>query len=109
MEYGIRISSLVLATQLWSCSFHRFMAGIYLACGIISLWTALSIKKQNTLVFLIALGAILGGTGRLISMYKVGLPNPHALWLTYVSSEFIIPFIIIISQIMTNKKLKNFS
>ena len=82
---------------------HRFMAGIYLACGIISLWTALSIKKQNTLVFLIALGAILGGTGRLISMYKVGLPNPPALWLTYVSSEFIIPFIIIISQIITNK------
>jgi hypothetical protein len=85
---------------------HRFMAGVYLACGIISLWTALNIKNQNALIFLIALGGLLGGTGRLISMNIVGLPEPHSLWLTYLLSELIVPLIIIIAQIITNKKLK---
>jgi hypothetical protein len=27
---------------------HRFLAGIYLACGIISFWTAITISNQNT-------------------------------------------------------------
>ena len=84
---------------------HRFMAGIYMACGIISLWTGINIKRQNTLVFLIALGAILGGTGRLVSMYIVGIPEPHSLWLTYVLAEFIVPTIIVVCQLLTNKKL----
>ncbi|MDZ4716739.1 MAG: DUF4345 domain-containing protein [Cytophagales bacterium] len=85
---------------------HRFMAGVYLACGIISFWTALNIKNQKTLVLLIALGALLGGTGRIISMSNVGLPEPHSLWLTYLSSEFILPLVIIIAQIFTNRRLK---
>ena len=84
---------------------HRFLAGIYLACGIISLWTAITIRNQNTLVYLLALGGLLGGTGRLISMQMVGLPEPGSLWLTYLGSEIIVPLIIIISQTATNRKL----
>lgn len=84
---------------------HRFMAGIYLTCGIISLWTAISIRKQNTLIFLIALGGLLGATGRLISMQIVGLPEPNILWISYLLSEIIIPIIIIISHIITNQRL----
>lgn len=84
---------------------HRFLAGIYLACGIISLWTAITIRNQNTLVYLLALGGLLGGTGRLISMQMVGLPEPGSLWLTYLGSEIIVPVIIIISQTATNRKL----
>ena len=83
---------------------HRFMAGVYFTCGIISFWTALTIRKQNTLVFLIALGGLLGATGRLISMSKVGLPEPAGLWLGYLGSEIVVPAIIIGSQLITNRK-----
>lgn len=85
---------------------HRFMAGVYLASGFISLWAGITIRDQKTLVYLIALGALLGGTGRLISINIVGLPEPHSLWLAYMGSEFIIPGIIIIAQSITNEKLK---
>ena len=83
---------------------HRFMAGVYFTCGIISFWAALTIRKQNTLVFLIALGGLLGATGRLISMSKVGLPEPAGLWLGYLGSEIVVPTIIIGSQLITNRK-----
>ncbi len=80
---------------------HRFMAGVYLACGIISGWAAITIRQQNTLIFLIALGGLLGGTGRLGSMYNVGLPEPHALWLGYLFSEIVLPLIIIVAHLIT--------
>jgi hypothetical protein len=84
---------------------HRFMAGIYLTTGIISCWAAITIRKQNTLVFLLALGSLLGATGRLVSMSIVGLPTPNTLWLTYVSAELGLPAILIAAQLFTNKKL----
>ncbi|MEQ9266718.1 MAG: DUF4345 domain-containing protein [Balneolaceae bacterium] len=87
---------------------HRFMAGVYLACGFISLWAGVTIRDQKTLVYLIALGALLGGIGRLISMSIVGLPEPHSLWLAYVGSELIVPLVIVIAQGVTNKRLKEF-
>ena len=33
---------------------HRFMAGVYFSTGVISLWTALTIRRQGTLVYLLA-------------------------------------------------------
>ncbi|MES2795245.1 MAG: DUF4345 family protein [Bacteroidota bacterium] len=84
---------------------HRFLAGVYLACGIISFWTAINIRSQNTLIYLLALGGLLGATGRLISMQKVGLPEPSALWLTYLGSEIILPIIIILTQTLTFRKI----
>ncbi len=84
---------------------HRFLAGIYLGCGIICLWTGITIRNQNTLVFLICIAVLLSGTGRLISMSIVGLPQPGPLWLGYVSSEIVVPIIAIIAQLITNQKL----
>ena len=34
---------------------HRFLAGIYLGCGSIAAWAALTVRQQGTLIFLIAL------------------------------------------------------
>jgi len=85
---------------------HRFLAGVYLTCGIISCWAAITIQKQETLVFLIALGGLLGATGRLISMTMVGLPESHSLWMTYLLSEIILPVILIIAHLITIKKKK---
>src|SRR6185437_4747023 len=54
---------------------HRFMAGVYFATGLISLWAGITIRQQATLVYLLALGVLLAGSGRLLSMSRVGLPK----------------------------------
>lgn len=73
---------------------HRFMAGVYLSTGLISLWAAITIRQQGTLVYLLALGVLLAGIGRLVSIRKVGLPKPHAVWLGYLIPELLLPFVI---------------
>lgn len=66
---------------------HRFMAGVYLSTGVIALWAAVTIRRQGTLVLLIALGILLAAGGRIASMATVGLPEPAALWLAYLGIE----------------------
>lgn len=72
---------------------HRFMAGVYLSTGLISLWAALTIRQQGALVYLLALGVLLAGLGRLLSISKVGLPEPRAVWLGYLVPELVLPFV----------------
>ena len=84
---------------------HRFLAGIYLGCGFIAAWAAVTIRQQGTLVYLIALAVFIAAIGRLISMAKVGLPEPHALWLAYVISELVIPVVIAAGQYATNRRV----
>ena len=72
---------------------HRFMAGVYLGTGIICLWAALTVRQQGTLVYLLALGILLAGVGRLVSIAKVGLPQPAAVWLGYLVPELLVPFV----------------
>lgn len=81
---------------------HRFMGGIYLMSGVTGLWAAMTIQQHNTLVFLLAFTVLLGGIGRLISIGKVGLPEPSAVWLGYLIPELVFPFIIIAAQVVTN-------
>lgn len=73
---------------------HRFMAGVYLSTGLICLWAGLTIRQQGFLVYLLALGVLLAGVGRLISINKVGLPQPTAVWLGYLIPELVLPFVI---------------
>ncbi len=73
---------------------HRFMAGIYFSTGLICLWAAVTIREQGTLIYLLAFGILLGGIGRLVSMSKVGLPKPAAVWLGYLIPELVLPFVI---------------
>src|SRR5271169_1871870 len=85
---------------------HRFMAGVYFGSGLIGLWAALTVRRQGTLVFLIALSVFLAGIGRLVSISQVGLPQPNAVWLGYLLPELLLPWIMIAAQIVTNKKLR---
>ena len=73
---------------------HRFMAGVYFSTGLISLWAAITVRQQGTLIYLLALGVLLAGIGRLVSIWHVGLPEPHALWLGYLVPELALPFVI---------------
>ena len=73
---------------------HRFMAGIYLGTGLICLWAGLTVRTQGPLVYLLALGVLLAGIGRLVSIATVGLPEPAAVWLGYLVPELVLPFVI---------------
>ena len=77
---------------------HRFMAGIYLSTGIIALWAGITVRKQRTLVYLLALGVLMAAIGRLISISKVGLPEPSALWLGYLIPELVLPVVMVLAH-----------
>ena len=77
---------------------HRFMAGVYFSTGLISLWAALTVRQQGTLVYLLALGVLLAGVGRLVSIAKVGLPKPAPVWLGYLIPELVLPFVLAIAH-----------
>lgn len=73
---------------------HRFMAGVYLSTGFISAWAAMTLRRQGTLVYLLALGVLMAGIGRLVSISQVGLPEPAAVWLGYLVPELVLPVVI---------------
>ena len=77
---------------------HRFMAGVYFSTGVISLWAALTIRQQGFLVYLLAMGVLLAGIGRLVSISKVGLPKPAAVWLGYLIPELVLPVVIALAH-----------
>lgn len=72
---------------------HRFMAGIYFGTGLICLWAAVTVRRQSTLVYLLGLGVLFAGSGRLLSISQVGLPEPAAVWLGYLVPELVVPWI----------------
>lgn len=77
---------------------HRFMAGIYLTTGVIASWAGITVRKQDTLVYLLALGVLMAGIGRLISISQVGLPEPSALWLGYLIPELVLPVVMVLAH-----------
>ena len=82
---------------------HRFMAGVYFGSGLIALWAGATIRRQRTLVFLIALTVLLAGIGRLVSIGRVGLPEPSFAWIGYLVPELLVPCIMAIAQIATSR------
>ena len=82
---------------------HRFMAGVYFSTGLINLWAAITIRRQGTLVYLLALGVLLAGVGRLVSISQVGLPEPAAVWLGYLIPELLLPVVIAVAHTVTNR------
>jgi hypothetical protein len=84
---------------------HRFMAGVYLATGFINFWAARTIREQGTLVYLLALGVLFAGIGRLVSISQVGLPEPAGVWLGYLVPELALPVIIAVAHSMTRRQL----
>jgi hypothetical protein len=82
---------------------HRFMAGVYLSTGLISFWAATTIRQQRTLVYLLALGVLLAGIGRLVSISQVGLPEPAAVWLGYLIPELLLPVVMVVAHMATSR------
>ena len=84
---------------------HRFLAGLYLGCGLICLWAAITVRSQGILVYLIAIAVFLGGVGRLVSISQVGLPEPAVVWLGYLIPELALPYVLAAAHAMTQRKL----
>jgi uncharacterized protein DUF4345 len=84
---------------------HRFMAGVYFGTGMISLWAGATIRRQSTLVFLLAFAVFLAGVGRLVSMSKVGLPDPAVVWLGYLIPELVLPWVAAAAQVVTGRRV----
>ena len=82
---------------------HRCMAGVYFSTGLINLWAAVTIRSQRTLVYLLALGVLFAGIGRLVSISQVGLPAPAAVWLGYLIPELLLPVVIVSAHMVTNR------
>jgi uncharacterized protein DUF4345 len=82
---------------------HRFMAGIYLGSGLIALWAGFTVRQHRTLIYLIALSVFLAGSGRLLSMSIVGLPEPTAVWLGYLVPELLVPIIMVVAQLAAGR------
>lgn len=82
---------------------HRFMAAVYFGSGLIAGWAATTVRRQGTLVYLIALTVFLAGIGRLVSISKVGLPEPAALWLAYLVPELLVPCVIALAHWRTGR------
>lgn len=78
---------------------HRFLAGIYLSTSAICFWAAWTIRQQDTLVYLLAAGVFIAGCGRLVSIAKVGMPEPRAVWLGYLIPELVLPLVIVAAQL----------
>jgi hypothetical protein len=70
------------------------MAGVYFSTGLINLRAAITIRQQGRLIYLLAFGVLMAGSGRLGSIRKVGLRKPAALWLGYLVPELLLPFVI---------------
>ena len=79
---------------------HRFLAGIYFGCGLICLWAAITVRQHRTLVLLIGLAVFLAGSGRLLSISIVGLPEPPALWLGYLVPELLVSVLMVAAQLV---------
>ena len=59
------------------------MAGIYLGTAVTCLWAGITVQRQGVLVYLLALGVLLAGTGRLEHFAKrlnrAGIPANRSL------------------------------
>ncbi|HEX5093404.1 MAG TPA: DUF4345 domain-containing protein [Burkholderiales bacterium] len=83
---------------------HRFLAGIYLGTGLICAWTAITVRRQDTLVYLIGVAVLLAAVGRLVSIAAVGMPQPSAVWLGYLVPELVVPWIMMGAQAVTDRR-----
>ena len=84
---------------------HRFMAGLYFGSGIICLWVGATIRQHRTLVLLLGFAVLCGACGRLVSMSLLGLPEPRALWIGYLTPELLLPVVMMAAQLVTNRRI----
>ncbi len=66
----------------------RFLAGVFFGFGFLVLWILPRIEKETALFRFIALMIFLGGIGRLIGIFRYGLPNTLTVLLLLIELLF---------------------
>jgi hypothetical protein len=87
----VGIMGIVLGTSRWLPanlitpkfdSHYRYIAGYYVSLGILGLWMIPRIEKHRGLFRIICASVFMGGIGRVVSIFQVGLPGSMALFFT---------------------------
>ncbi len=84
----------------------RFFGGLGLGLGLALLWLTPNIERQTILFRSLWIAAMLGGIGRIISMYIIGFPPEPMIIFTFI--EVPLAPILIYWQWKISKKLPKF-
>ncbi len=80
----------------------RFYAGGSIAIGLLAIWAMITVRLENIIILFFAFFVFMTGIGRLVSIFHVGLAdNVH---LFYLAIELLLPFIMLVFQIKSNKE-----
>ena len=63
-------------------SHYRYITGYYISLSLIAWWIIPQIEKHTTILRIICGSIFMGGIGRLLSMFQVGIPQPTAVGFT---------------------------
>lgn len=74
----------------------RFLSALAIVLAAVLIWIIPRIEAQSHLVRIIAIGAMVGGLARLVSIAQVGLPPQKALIATGI--ELVLPVVVLIVQ-----------
>ncbi|MEM7761338.1 MAG: DUF4345 domain-containing protein, partial [Cyanobacteria bacterium P01_A01_bin.40] len=72
-------------------SHYRYVTGYYISLSLIVWWIIPQIEKHKMLLRIICAGIFIGGIGRLLSMFQVGLPSAPAIGFTVL--ELVLPLL----------------
>ncbi|MDX2273061.1 MAG: DUF4345 domain-containing protein [Cyanobacteriota bacterium] len=74
-------------------SHYRYITGYYLSLGMIGLWVIPRIEEHTSLFRIIGISVFLGGVGRVVSIWQVGIPSP--MMLIFTGLELAFPLLIL--------------
>lgn len=71
-------------------------------------------ERQGSLLvvvrsYLLALGVLLAGVARLVSISQVGLPQPAAVWLGYLIPELLVPWVMVLAHRTSQRRAAVFA
>lgn len=71
-------------------------------------------ERQGSLLvvvrsYLLALGVLLAGVARLVSISQVGLPQPAAVWLGYLIPELLMPWVMALAHRASQRRAAVFA
>ena len=72
-------------------SHYRYITGYYISLSLIAWWIIPRIEKHTTILRIICGGIFMGGIGRLLSIFQVGMPQPSAVGFTLL--ELMLPLL----------------
>ncbi|CAO1654820.1 DUF4345 domain-containing protein [Parasphingorhabdus sp. NYA22] len=75
---------------------YRYLAGVYVAVGLMTLWSAGDIRARASFLRFAMLGWFIGGLGRVVSWLTVGEP---ASWqVSGTAVELVVPVLLLLWQ-----------